>query len=191
MAPEVAPVLWAPCCGYLACDLQVIFVIVFGVASKSKPRRRSGCPVSLSLERFGDRWSLLIVRDLMVRGYRTFGEFRNAGEGIATNILAARLKTLEVHGIINSEKNPDDGRAVHYRLTEKGIDLAPALLEMLIWGARHEDAKTTCGVIDYLEKNRDSILRAVRTRWAARDTSPILPKFDDKAFGHNSPRRKS
>jgi DNA-binding HxlR family transcriptional regulator len=153
--------------------------------------RRSGCPVSLSLERFGDRWSLLIIRDLMVRGYRTFGEFQRAGEGIATNILAGRLRNLEAHGILTSEINPDDRRTAHYRLTEKGIDLAPALLEMLIWGARHEDADASCGVINYLEKNREHILSEVRRRWLARDATPILPKFDNTAFGHNSARRKA
>lgn len=147
--------------------------------------------MSLSLERFGDRWSLLIIRDLMVRGYRTFGEFQRAGEGIATNILAGRLKNLEANGILTSEVNPEDRRTVHYRLTEKGIDLAPALLEMLIWGARHEEANAACGVTHYLEKNRAHILSQVRKRWQARDTTPILPKFDDTAFGHNPARRKS
>jgi DNA-binding HxlR family transcriptional regulator len=161
------------------------------VGSNSKSRRRSGCPVSLSLERFGDRWSLLIIRDLMVRGYRTFGEFQRAGEGIATNILAARLKNLEANGILNSENNPQDRRMAHYRLTEKGIDLAPALLEMLIWGARHEDANASCGVVTYLEKNRAWILSEVRKRWQARDTTPILPTFDETAFGRNSKRSKS
>ena len=161
------------------------------VRSKSKPRRRSGCPVSLSLENFGDRWSLLVIRDLMVRGYRTFGEFQQAGEGIATNILAARLKTLEAHDLLTSEQNPEDRREVHYRLTEKGIDLAPALLEILIWGARHEDANASCGVISYLETNRAYILSEVRKRWHARDTNPILPTFDENAFGRNSGKRKS
>jgi DNA-binding HxlR family transcriptional regulator len=161
------------------------------VASKAKPKRRSGCPVSLSLERFGDRWSLLIIRDLMVRGYQTFGEFQRAGEGIATNILAARLRNLETHGILRSQHNPDDRRMVHYRLTQKGIDLAPALLEMLIWGARHEDASASCGLISYLEKNREHILREVQRRWEAHDTTPILPAFDEAAFGRSSARRKA
>jgi DNA-binding HxlR family transcriptional regulator len=127
----------------------------------------------------------------MVRGYRTFGEFQKAGEGIATNILAARLRNLEAHGILTSEKNRQDRRTVHYRLTEKGIDLAPALLEVLIWGARHEDANASCGVITYLEKNRAWILSEVRKRWQARDTTPILPKFDEHAFGRNPKRSKS
>src|SRR6202790_510667 len=102
-------------------------------------KRRSGCPVSISLEMFGDRWSLLIIRDLMVRGYRTFKEVQKSGEGIATNILADRLHKLETAGIIAAEVEEADGRKVNYRLTKKGIDLAPILLELLVWGARHEE----------------------------------------------------
>ena len=82
----------------------------------------------------GDRWSLLIVRDLMVRGYRTFKDFQGSSEKIATNILADRLKKLEAAGIVSAEAEKADGRRVNYRLTEKGIDLAPVLLDLLIWG---------------------------------------------------------
>src|SRR5579863_2838876 len=105
---------------------------------RTKLKRRSGCPVSVSLEVLGDRWSLLIVRDLMVRGLRTFQEFRQSGEGIATNILSDRLRKLEGAGIIHVEADEADARRLNYRLTEKGIDLAPVLLELLIWGGRHE-----------------------------------------------------
>src|SRR6185437_13333047 len=98
-----------------------------------KIKSRSGCPVSISLERFGDRWSLLIIRDLMVRGFTTFKQFQNAGEGIATNILADRLQKLVGEGIITAEAEERDGRRVNYRLTEKGIALAPVMLELLIW----------------------------------------------------------
>src|ERR1051326_9512285 len=100
---------------------------------KPKSKHRSGCPVSISLEAFGDRWSLLIIRDLMVRGYRTFKEFEQAGEGIATNILADRLRKLKKAGIIASERDAKDRRQLNYRLTEKGIDLAPVMLELLVW----------------------------------------------------------
>src|ERR1700693_3371638 len=113
--------------------------MVSGVGSKHNSKSRVGCPVSLSLERFGDRWSLLIVRDLMVRGFRTFKQFQESGEGIATNILADRLQKLQAAGIIIAELEERDGRRVNYRLTEKGIDLAPVILELLIWGARHEE----------------------------------------------------
>src|SRR5690242_17187670 len=105
---------------------------------RSRSGRRSGCPVSISLELLGDRWSLLIVRELMVRGYRTFKEFQAAGEGIASNVLADRLKRLEAAGVIAAEAVELDGRKINYRLTEKGIDLAPLLFDLLEWGARHE-----------------------------------------------------
>jgi DNA-binding HxlR family transcriptional regulator len=132
--------------------------------------------VSVALEVFGDTWSLLIVRDLMVRGYQTFKEFHEAGEGIATNILADRLRKLETAGIILSERIENDGRRVNYRLTEKGIDLAPALLELLIWGARNEETEAPCAVIENMEKQRAEVLAEVRRRWKERDHTPLLPK---------------
>ena len=140
-------------------------------------QRRSGCPVSVALEILGDRWSLLIVRDLMVRGLRTFKEFEESGEGIATNVLADRLQKLEANGIIVAEADESDGRRVNYRLTEKGIDLAPVLLELLIWSARHEETGAPAGVIEEMEKNREELIAETRRRWRERDRTPILPKF--------------
>jgi DNA-binding HxlR family transcriptional regulator len=145
-----------------------------------KPKPRSGCPVSVSLEILGDRWSLLIIRDLMVRAYRTFKEFQQSGEGIATNILAGRLKRLEGAGILCTEPEPADGRRVNYRLTEKGIALAPVLLEMLVWGAQHNETAGPCGVILEMAKNREAVLAETRRRWEARDPNPILPPFDGR-----------
>jgi len=133
--------------------------------------------VSIALEAFGDRWSLLIVRDLMVRGYQTFGQFERAGEGIATNVLSDRLRKLESAGIVHIERSENDHRRVNYRLTEKGIDLAPALLELLIWGARHENTGAPCAVIDKMAAQREEALREVRRRWEARDLTPFLPPF--------------
>jgi DNA-binding HxlR family transcriptional regulator len=141
--------------------------------TRSKPR--SGCPVSISLERFGDRWSLLIIRDLMVRGFRTFKQFQQSGERIATNILAERLHRLEAAGIIAAEAEEGDRRRVNYRLTRKGIDLAPVLLELLIWGARHEETGAPCAFIAKMAKNREQVLAEVRRRWRERDPAPLLP----------------
>lgn len=141
--------------------------------------RRSACPVSMSLDILGDRWSLLIIRDLMVRGYRTFKEFQGAGEGIASNILADRLRKLESAKMIEAEAEETDGRRVNYRLTERGIDLAPVMLELLIWGARHEKTAAPCGVIDYMEQNRAEVLVEARRRWLARDSTPLLPRFEE------------
>jgi DNA-binding HxlR family transcriptional regulator len=155
------------------------------VARKARSTRRSGCPVSISLERFGDRWSILVIRDLMVRGLRTFKEFQESGESIATNILADRLKKLESAGIINAEVERSDGRRVNYRLTEKGIDLAPVLLELLIWGARHEETGAPGALIAEMEKNRIHVLAEARRRWLERDSTPLLPKFED---GRKRPR---
>lgn len=147
--------------------------------------QRSGCPVNVSLERFGDRWSLLIVRDLMVRGYRTFKEFQESGEGIATNVLADRLQKLTAHGIISAEPEASDGRKVNYRLTSKGIDLAPVMLELLIWAARHEQTGATCAFVDYMEKNREQVLAEVRRRWQERDSTPLIPRSGEGSVGSN------
>ncbi len=141
----------------------------------SPTRRRSGCPVSIGLEVLGDRWSLLIVRDLMVRGLHKFGEFRDSGEGIATNVLANRLKKLEGAGIVSAELDPADRRQINYRLTEKGIDLAPVLLEMFVWAARHEQSGAPCEWIAMMERDREGILTEVRRRWEERDLTPLLP----------------
>lgn len=147
------------------------------VPGKSKSKHRSGCPVSISLEILGDRWSLLIIRDMMVRGRRSFKDFQKADEGIATNVLAERLEKLQRTGIIAAEAEESDGRRVNYRLTEKGIDLAPLLLEMLIWGAKHENTAAPAGLVHQMEKDRDGILKEVRRRWKERDLTPLLPKF--------------
>jgi DNA-binding HxlR family transcriptional regulator len=144
--------------------------------------------VSIALEVFGDRWSLLLVRDMMVRGLQTFKDFQESGEGIATNILAGRLEKLQDAGIVSAEPDTADKRRVNYRLTEKGIDLAPVMLELLIWGARHENTGAPCGVIDHMAENRGAVLAETRRRWEARDRTPILPPFVDSKKKMN--RRK-
>ncbi len=154
---------------------------------KPNLQRRSGCPVSISLEQFGDRWSLLIIRDMMVRGYRTFKEFQESGEGISSNILSDRLKTLEAAGILMTEPNEMDARRVNYRLTQKGIDLAPVMLELLIWGAKYEATAAPCGLIDHLERGREQVLAETRRRWRERDLTPLIPKFDEVSKD-NAPR---
>lgn len=143
----------------------------------------------MSLDLLGDRWSLLIIRDLMVRGYRTFGEFLHSGEGIATNILSVRLKRLEAGDILYTEPSPEDGRSAHYRLTEKGISLAPVMLELLIWGAHHEETAAPCAVIEHMEQNREAVLKETYRRWSERDPTPILPAF--AAATLKSPKGKS
>ena len=100
--------------------------------------RRSDCPINFALQIFGDTWSLLVIRDLMFTDRRTYSEFLNAEEGIATNILATRLNQLQATGLIRRRGR---GRSARYGLTEKGLDLLPAMLELISWSARY-DART-------------------------------------------------
>jgi DNA-binding HxlR family transcriptional regulator len=120
---------------------------------KAVPKRRSGCPLNASVEMLGDRWSLLIVRDMMLQGARTYKTFLECYEGIATNILADRLRKLQAYGIITPEPDPSDRRKVVYLLTRKGIDLAPVLTEMVLWAAAHEETD-----------NQALVRQCVRTR---------------------------
>ena len=113
----------------------------------------------------------------MVRGYRTFKDFQESGEGIATNVLADRLKKLETAGIITVEKDAADRRKLNYRLTEKGIDLAPVMLDLLVWASRHEETGAPCAVIENMAQNREAVLAETRRRWAERDPTPLLPRF--------------
>ncbi len=147
--------------------------------AKRVAKRRSGCPVNVSLEIFGDRWSLLIVRDMMVRGLRTFREFCDSGEGIATNVLADRLRKLEAAGIVESQAERTDGRRVNYRLTEKGIDLAPVLLELFVWAGRHQETAAPCAFTIEMEKNREAVLDETRRRWREGDRTPLIPPFKE------------
>jgi DNA-binding HxlR family transcriptional regulator len=142
----------------------------------SKVTPRSGCPVAISLDTIGDRWSLLIIRDMMVRGYRSFKQFQESGEGIATNILADRLQKLMAAGIIGAEVDEIDARRLNYRLTDKGIELAPMLLELLIWGARHNVTGFSNAWIEQVAQRRHEFLLEVRRRWENNDSTPLIPK---------------
>lgn len=96
-------------------------------------KKRSNCPLSGSLDIFGDKWSLLIIRDLVFGNKCTYNDFLRSEEGIATNILASRLKGLEENGVIEKSKHPDSKAKNLYRLTQKGIDLLPIIVEIYIW----------------------------------------------------------
>jgi DNA-binding HxlR family transcriptional regulator len=129
--------------------------------------RRSDCPISVTLELLGDRWSLLIVRDLVFKGFRTFQDFADAGERIASNVLADRLTRLEAAGIVSRRPHPDDRRRVIYRLTEKGIDLAPLLVEIVLWAARHEETAAPPATVREMRMRRARFLRGLRAAWRA------------------------
>ncbi len=143
---------------------------------------RSGCPLNASVEILGDRWSLLIVRDMMLRGFHSYKEFLDSYEGIATNILADRLRKLEKHGIMATERDSSDGRKVVYRLTEKGMELAPVLTEMVLWAAAHEDTQNQA-LVRQIQKDKRGFVRAIRDRWLAarKGGSPPTSSTDRKS----------
>ncbi len=102
-----------------------------------KSKNRSNCIVSCSLDEWGDKWSLLIVRDLMFKKECTYGDFLKSDEKISTNILAARLLALEESKIIEKLDHPDSKAKVLYRLTSKGIDLLPIMIEINLWAEKY------------------------------------------------------
>ena len=112
-----------------------------------KKELRSDCPIGGSLDIFGDRWSLLIIRDAFWKGYRHYHEFESSPEQISTNILASRLQLLVQHGIFDKQKDPENKRIYHYTLTPKGQEIAPIMIEMVKWGAKHCE-----GTVNLLEK---------------------------------------
>jgi len=137
------------------------------MSKRAASNRRSECPLNASVEMLGDRWSLLIIRDMMLRGFRSYKEFMECYEGIATNILADRLRKLVAYGIIKTEPDPADGRKVTYLLTQKGIDLAPVLTEMVLWAAAHEDTGNQA-LVRLMREDKQKFLAGVRERWASR-----------------------
>jgi DNA-binding HxlR family transcriptional regulator len=145
------------------------------MSAKPEPARRSSCPINAFVEVFGDRWSLLIVRDLMLRGYRTYKQLQSSEEGIATNILAERLDRLLAGGIIERDRDPADGRKLIYRLTAKGIDLAPAIVTIARWSLRHEPTRASRTVVDRIKASPEGFVAEVRRRWVERATDSLLP----------------
>src|SRR5262245_46766735 len=125
-------------------------------------QRRSDCPTAYALDIFGDRWTLLVIRDLMFGGKRRYGDFLDSEEGIATNILSDRLLRLEARGIVAASVDPRDRRRKVYRLTERGIDLAPLMVEMILWSARHD--RLTAASKTFVRRagrDREGLLRSI------------------------------
>jgi DNA-binding HxlR family transcriptional regulator len=127
----------------------------------SKSQKRSDCPVSWSLEMWGDKWSLLIIRDLILNKSCTYKDFLNAEEGIATNILSARLLALEESGFIKKVDNPGTKTRVFYKLTEMGINLFPIILEIMLWSEKyHTNPAHIKAIIREAKKDKAGFIKA-------------------------------
>ena len=131
-------------------------------------RERSRCPIAYSLDILGDRWTLLILRDLAFKNRRYFQDFLGAPEKISSNILAERLRRLERWKLIEAHADPGDGRRTRYFLTDDGLDLIPLLIEMTIWGSeRHPDPAIPLERVERMSADRESTVRSYRERHRA------------------------
>lgn len=129
---------------------------------------RSHCPISYGLDIVGDRWTLLVLRDLIMVGKRHFRDLLAAPEAIASNILAARLKALEAQGLISRRPDPDSGRQYIYEPTTKGLDMLPVMLELVRWSARYDpETAAPRPFVRRLDSDRDAVVAEMRSRHRA------------------------
>lgn len=132
--------------------------------SRKKIVYRSSCPISTALDIFGDKWSLLILRDLIFNNKSTYGEFLDTDEKIATNILADRLALLESGGIISKHNHPKSKAKVLYKLTTKGIDLIPVLVEIIVWSEKYHDVHPhAVQFVKMVRKDKEGLLEGLRS----------------------------
>ncbi|MEX0738964.1 MAG: helix-turn-helix domain-containing protein [Pseudohongiella sp.] len=127
---------------------------------------RSNCPINYAVESFGDKWTLLIIRDLMFKAKQSYGDFLTSSEKISTNILADRLKRLEELGIVMKEVNESNRSRVIYSLTQKGLDLLPIMLELTEWSGKY-DAQTSASqaFLERIAKDKQRLIREIRATW--------------------------
>ncbi len=128
---------------------------------------RSDCPISSALDLFGDKWSLLIIRDLVYFGDRTFKDFSNSAERISSARLADRLCKLNVLGLIEKSKHPTNKKVYLYKLTDKGLDLFPVIAEFVMWSNKYLNDHIAQPAKDFalnLENNREATLKQFMKR---------------------------
>jgi DNA-binding HxlR family transcriptional regulator len=127
--------------------------------------RKSDCPINFALEIFGDRWTFLIVRDLMFKGKHFYGEFLLSEEKIATNTLADRLSMLENNGIVSKSSYPSHKQKVLYSLTQKGIDLVPVLVEFIMWSAKYDkDSAVDMMFVKSVKQDKVGLINQISSR---------------------------
>lgn len=125
-------------------------------------KQRSDCPLSYTLDFFGDKWSLLIIRDMMLEEKSTYGDFLNSKEKIATNILADRLSMLEQNGFVTKQVAEDKKSKFVYTLTEKGIDLVPVVMEIGLWGSKYNPPGIKNELMNALREDRERTIREIQ-----------------------------
>ncbi len=131
---------------------------------RTKEPQRSDCPISFALEIFGDRWTLIVLRDLMLKSRTRFRELEACDEGIATNVLSDRLKRLQLRKLVNRKRDPADARQYIYQPTELAVSLVPMLLEMLVWGARTSNSGAETDFVRRFETDRDDFISDLQAK---------------------------
>ncbi len=140
------------------------------MAGKKNYENWGGCPLRYAAGILGDRWSLLILRDIMFKGHRRYRDFQSGPEGIATNVLAGRLSDLESRGILCKRPDPSHSARATYHLTPVGLDLLPTVLELIVWAEKY-DTKTEvpAAFVSQLQEDKDAVLKKIRADIATRD----------------------
>lgn len=126
--------------------------------------QRSTCPVSSSLDIFGDKWTLLVLRDMIFWNKYSFSEFLTSEEKIATNILTDRLNALHAEGFVTKKPSPENRSKYLYKMTEKAIDLVPVLVEYVIWGMKHTQSKVPGDLITRISKNKLKVIKELQEK---------------------------
>lgn len=128
-------------------------------------KMRSNCPINYALEHFGDKWSLLIIRDLMFKGKRHYNEFFESDEKVSTSVLGDRLKQLEESGIISKGQDTVKKSRIKYSLTQKGIGMLPFMVDMISWSGEY-DSDTEAGdvFLAQAKKSKDFLLKSIREK---------------------------
>lgn len=140
--------------------MQALFMLFF-----MKQEKRSDCPFSCSLDILGDKWTLLIIRDMVFSGKNTYSEFLKSPEGIATNILASKLLQLEENGIIEKLEHPDSKAKYLYKLTPKGIGLIPVLAEIYLWAEQHHAIPDEVKIkMEALKEDKEAAIKSLTER---------------------------
>ena len=119
-------------------------------------KQRSPCPVSTSLDVLGDKWTLLILREMVFAGKSSYGQFLQSSEKIATNVLADRLALLESQGILTKTVAADKKSKYTYRLTKKGVDTVPIIVELVLWGTKHCPTSIELSLLEELQTGKDA-----------------------------------
>lgn len=147
-----------------------VFILVITKLKKDSKvnnmKHRSPCPIVFALDIIGDKWSLVILRDIILFGKTFYKDFLNSSEKIATNILANRLVLLESEGIINKLNDPENQKRYIYSPTKKGLDLIPLLIEMVLWSATHDpDTGAPKEKVKYIRNNKKEFEKTLREKF--------------------------